>query len=258
MKKVVKFIRLLFAIILVIPPFALISIVAIIFGGFFRLIRLNKISDALRDLILDIDVWWIITFLGSRVRVLGKENLPKKGSKYCLFPNHESAIDIPAVYYSKRWPGMVAKKELYSIPIIHGLLWLLRCVKINRQSPREAIEAIKKGVENIENGEPMVIFPEGTRSKTGEIGSFKAGSFKMATRAKALVVPVVIKNTRALLENAYHFGIVPVYVEFLEPIETENMSEEELKDLPLLVENRVKEAYSVLPTWPKKKGKKGA
>lgn len=253
MKKAVKYIRLFFAVVLVVPMFAVLSLIAILFGAIFRLLHLKKLGEIVPHAILDVNCWWIMTFIGSRVKVTGRENLPKKGEKACYFPNHSSIIDIPALYSTWRWPGMVAKKELWKVPVINGLLWLLHCVPLNRKSHKDAIDAIHKGVENIENGYPMVIFPEGTRSKNGEIGEFKAGSFKMATRAGALIVPVAMKNVRKTLESADRFGIVKVYVEILPPIDSSALTPDEIKELPLRVENMVKEAYSKLPDWPKKK-----
>ncbi len=253
MKSIVKAIRLLFAIILIVPMLVLVTLFILVFSAPLRLVRLNKASDKVRNFFLDFMVTWIFIFLGTKVTIIGKENLPKRGSKYCFIPNHNSAIDIPAVYATYRWPGMVAKKELYAVPIINVLLWSLRCVKLDRTSAKAAIDAIHKGVENIDKGNPMVIFPEGTRSKNGVIGTFKAGSFKMATRSKCLVVPVVLKNTRQALESAYHFGFVKIYVEILPPIDTSDMNPDELKALPEKVEIMIKEAYSKLPVWPKEK-----
>lgn len=253
MRKIVKFFRILIAVIVVIPVFATVGTVAIILGLLLRLVRLNKLSDAVSHGILSFVAVWIMFGLGSKVTVIGKENLPKKSENYCMFPNHNSMIDIPAIYRTGRWPGMVSKAEVWKVPLIHGLLVLLRCVKLNRKSPKDAIKAIHDGVEQISNGIPMLIFPEGTRSKDGVIGEFKSGSFKMATRAKAKVVPVVIKNTRQTLEDAQYCGIVPVYVQFLPAIDTADMGAEELKELPLRVENLVKEAYDKLPSFPRKK-----
>lgn len=253
MRKAVKYIRLFFAGILVLPMFILLSIVAILLGAILRLLHLKRLGEAVPHAILDAACLWIMGFLGSSVEIIGYENLPKKGEKMCFFPNHSSMIDIPAIYSTGRWPGMVAKKELWRVPVINGLLWLLHCVPLNRKSPKDAIKAIHDGVENIEKGYPMVIFPEGTRSKDGKIGEFKSGSFKMATRAGALIVPVAMKNVRKTLESADRFGIVKIYVEILPPIDSSKLTPDELKDLPLRVENMVREAYDRLPSWPKKK-----
>ena len=249
MKKLGKIVRLVVAIALILPVLAATVIAAIVFGFLFRILRLRKIEEAFAHFFLTIAVRWIMFCLGAEVSILGKENLPKKGERYCMIPNHLSMVDIPAVYYTGLWPGMVSKAEVWKVPFLHGVLVLLNCVKINRKSPKDAIKAIHDGVDNINKGIPMLIFPEGTRSKTGIIGEFKAGSFKMATRSKAKIVPIVLKNTRECLEAASFWGRVPVYVQILPAIETENMDADELKELPMKVESAIKEAYSKLPRY---------
>ncbi len=253
MKKVIKFFRLLIGVIFIIPVIVVFGIVAFLVGIILRALRLKKLGDIVPTAILQPVVWWVMLFLGAKVKVIGKENLPPRGSSYCVIPNHNSALDIPAVFYTNRWPGSIAKKEAFKIPVINALMWLIHCVKIDRANPRDAIKAIGKGVENVKNGHPMMIFPEGTRSKTGEIGEFKAGSFKIATRSKCKVVPVVIKNTRQALEDAHYFGIVPVYVQILPAIDTATLTDEEIRALPQRVEDEIKKAYALLPSFPKKK-----
>ena len=117
---------------------------------------------------------------------------------------------------------------------------------------RQSLKAILKGVENLNSGLSMAIYPEGTRSKTGEIAAFKPGALKMATKAKAVIVPVAIQNTRSLFEDAYTFKRIPVYVSILEPIDTAALDEEELKNLSDHVETLIREEYAKLPQVRKK------
>lgn len=253
MKSIIKFIRIFIAIIFIIPVLAVFGLVALFFGLIFRALRLRTLGDVVPKAILQPVVWWIMFFLGTKVKVIGKENLPKRGEKYCITPNHCSILDIPTIFYTGRWPGAVAKKEAFKIPLINALMWIIHCVKLDRKSAKAAIKAIQDSVDNVQKGIPMMIFPEGTRSKNGAIAEFKAGSFKIATRAKCLVVPVAIKNTRQAFEDAHYLGIVPIYIEILPPIDTANMTVDELHELPMRVETMVKEAYDKLPSFPKKK-----
>ena len=253
MKKVIKFFRFLIGIIIIIPVMTVITLISIIFGAIFRLLHLYKLGEVVPHAILTILDRWIIYFMGAYIKIEGKENLPPRGEKYCFFPNHNSVMDIPAIYATGRWPGMISKKEMNKVPLIHGLLWLLHCPLIDRSSPKSAIEAIHKGTANIEKGIPMVIFPEGTRNKCGQVAEFKAGSFKMANRAKAKVVPVVIKNTRQAFEDAHYLGLVPIYVKILPSLDTADMSQEEIQNLHTVVENSVREEFEKLPAFPRKK-----
>ena len=253
MRKLIKIFRFIIAIVLIIPVMTVFCLIAIILGAIFRLLHLRTLGEVVPHFILQFVDAWIMFFLGSIVHVEGRENLPKRGEKYCFFPNHNSVIDIPAIYATGRWPGMVAKKELKKVPLINGLLWLLHCPLIDRKSPRDAIKAIHDGTANIENGIPMVIFPEGTRNKEGKVAEFKAGSFKMATRAKAKVVPVVIKNTRQTFEDAHYCGFVPIYVKILPSLDTAAMSDEEIASLHTTVENMVRDEFDKLPSFPKRR-----
>ena len=98
----------------------------------------------------------------------------------------------------------------------------------------------------------MAIYPEGTRSRNGEIAEFKAGALKMATKAKAVIVPVAIQNTRVLLEDAFTFRRIPVYVSILPPIDTSLLGEEEIKNICATVEDGIRAEYSKLPAYKKK------
>ena len=242
-----KRIRFVFAIIFIAPLFVVLSLLAMLFGNLLSALHLERASEKTVHFLLDILIAWILFWLGVRLHVEGKENIPKWGKKVCYIANHQSMMDIPVLYGAGMWCGLVAKEELFRIPLLHGLLSVLKCVAIDRSSLRASLKSILKGVEQIEAGYPMGIFPEGTRSKTGEIAEMKAGAFKMATKPHALVVPVAMKNTRNTLEAIDSFRIVHVYVKIMKPIDTSLLSEEELKTLHSDVENEIREAYKVLP-----------
>ncbi len=242
-----KRIRVTIAIIFIAPLFLVLSLLAMLLGHLLLLLHLERASEKTVHFLLDILIAWIFLCLGVRLHVSGKENIQAWGTRVCYIANHQSMMDIPVLYGAGMWCGLVAKKELFRIPLLHGLLSILRCVAIDRSSLRASLKSIMKGVEQIESGYPMGIFPEGTRSKTGEIAEMKAGAFKMATRPKALVVPVALKNTRCTLEAVDSFRIVHVYVKILKPIDTSALSEEEMKTLHSDVENAIREAYAALP-----------
>ena len=242
-----KRIRVTVGIALIAPLFLVLSLFVMILGHLLLLFRLERASEKVVHFFLDILIVWIFVCLGIKLHVAGKENIPEWGTKVCYIANHQSMIDIPVLYGAGMWCGLVAKKELFRIPVLHGLLSILKCVAIDRSSLRASLKSIMTGIERIESGYPMGIFPEGTRSKTGEIAEMKAGAFKMATRPKALVVPVALKNTRNSFEAVDSFKRVNVYVKIMKPIDTASLSEEELKNLHSDVEQRIREAYDSLP-----------
>lgn len=175
----------------------------------------------------------IVWALGGKVTVIGLENLPKNENRLCFISNHRSQVDIPlAVGHIPVPLGFIAKKELSRIPILRTWMEVLGCVYIDRTSPRSQVKAILDGVDAIRNGRPQLIFPEGTRSGKEEFGHFKEGSIKLATRSKALIVPITIKNTSLLMEARTSLRPQPVELFIHPPIDSGSLTAEELKELP--------------------------
>ena len=117
---------------------------------------------------------------------------------------------------------------------------------MKRGSIRDCAKAIDEGVIKVENGTRMTIFPEGTRSKNGKVGEFKGGSFKLATRSKAVIIPLVIKGTRNGFETKKTIRRQYAKIEMLEPIDTSVLTPDELRDLPKRVEDLIREAYEAI------------
>ncbi len=168
--------------------------------------------------------------IGIELEVKGIENIPKEA---CVFiGNHSSILDIPILFYTtNRNLGFIAKKEILKTPIIGYWLKNSRCVPIDRESTRAAIESINQAVNNIKQGNPMVIFPEGTRNKEGKVGKFKRGSLKLATKSKAKIVPVSIDRASRAFEDTRKFRPTKIKVIFGNVIDTNNISKEEEADL---------------------------
>ncbi|WP_291665163.1 1-acyl-sn-glycerol-3-phosphate acyltransferase [Clostridium sp.] len=164
------------------------------------------------------------------VTVIGKENIPD--APCCYIGNHTSILDIPLLVDSVgTCMGFVAKKEMVKTPIIGYWMGKYNCVPLDRENPREAIKVIREGSENIKNGYSMAIFPEGTRSKDGVLREFKKGSLKLATMAKAPVVPVTIDGAYRAFEIDGKFKPIDITVTFGEPIYTADLTREEEKQL---------------------------
>ncbi|KLE16709.1 acyl-phosphate glycerol 3-phosphate acyltransferase [Clostridium sp. C8] len=168
--------------------------------------------------------------LGMNVTIRGKENIPNVPC--CYIGNHTSILDIPILIDSVgKCMGFVAKKEMVKAPVLGYWMSKYNCVPLDRENAREAIKVIKKGSENIKKGYSMAIFPEGTRSKNGELMEFKKGSLKLATMAKAPIVPVTIDGAYRAFEIDRKFKAIDITITFSEPIYTENLSREEEKSL---------------------------
>ena len=242
-----KRVRQIASIVIMAPAFAVFGLLAIIIGTVLKWLRLHKASEASIHVLLWILIRWIYFSLGAIVKVEGRENLPAKGARVCYVPNHSSMVDIPVLLGSGMWCGIVAKKELYRIPLLHGLLNILHCLPIDRASLRESAKTIFRGVDQLKAGIPMAIFPEGTRSKTGKVMEMKAGAFKMAIKAKAVIVPVAMGNTRYCLESPVSLKPVHVYVKILPAIDTASLSEDELREVHTYIENEIRREVEAFP-----------
>jgi len=107
---------------------------------------------------------------------------------------------------------------------------------MDRSNLRKSAAAIIEGVKIIKAGHSLVIFPEGTRSKGGPLGEFKAGSFKLATKSNAPIVPITINGSYKLMEaNNNRIKAANVELFIHPPIETKNLSKEEQEKLPTVV-----------------------
>ncbi|WP_297521185.1 1-acyl-sn-glycerol-3-phosphate acyltransferase [uncultured Clostridium sp.] len=184
--------------------------------------------------------WCKFTFdiIGVKVEYEGIENIPKE---HCLFVgNHQGILDIPALMMgANRTVGFIAKKELLKTPIMGRWIKLCHSVAIDREDPRDAVRVIKEGVENLNAGYSLGIYPEGTRAKDGKIKDFKAGSLKLAIRAKVPVVPVMVDGSYKAYELNKKFEATTIKIKYGRPIYTDTLSKEEQRDLANLIHNLI-------------------
>ena len=181
---------------------------------------------------------------GVSVQVEGRENIPKGVA--CVFvANHRSYYDIPLMLTQLDAPhALVSKIEVSRIPLVRGWMRLLHCVFVDRGDARQSIQCLSQATENVRAGYSVTIFPEGTRYKGAEggLGEFKGGAFRIATRAGAPLVPVVIHGSRAIMEdNGGWMKPAHVRIEILPPIETEGLDRQALKALPGRTEALIRE-----------------
>ena len=184
-----------------------------------------------------------LSLVGAEVQVAGVDRIPKEG-RLCFIANHQSALDILCILgYSGCTPGFIAKWELVWAPILNLWMLVIHCVFIKRRNPKKAIRAIEKGVEHVRKGHPMVIFPEGTRSRDGKMHEFKPGSLKLATRSDAIIVPVTIQGTWDVYEKTGRFKPGKVRILFHLPIDTASLTQDERRTLPERVQKIVESGF---------------
>ena len=157
--------------------------------------------------------------LGVKVTISGLENVPKEGG-LIFASNHQGAFDILIhLAYLPRHFRFVAKSELFKIPLFGWYMSLAGYVPIERDVSASAHKTIAGAADLLKEGDCILIFPEGTRSKTGELGPFKRGSLMAAFQSGASVVPIFISGSYQMMpKGTYVINRVPVRINFGLPI----------------------------------------
>ncbi len=132
---------------------------------------------------------------GIRMEVRGWETLPeaiRSGRQPVVFmSNHQSNLDPPVLITGIPVPAVyISKKELIWVPIVGLAAWLGGTIFIDRSKRERAIQGLKQAAREVRNGKSVVIFPEGTRTRTGKMGPFKKGGFSLAMDAGVPVIPM--------------------------------------------------------------------
>jgi len=168
----------------------------------------------------------------TSIQVDGLDNI-NRDRVYIIISNHQSLFDIfvmdSCIPLQFRF---IVKMELYGVPILGWCLRIENQIMLDRNNRRKALESINKAVSTIRNGRSVLIFPEGTRSRDGSIKQFKKGSFIVATRTKASILPITINGTFNILQPK-KLLIYPsnVKVTIHPPFETKGLSRLEEKGL---------------------------
>ena len=180
-----------------------------------------------------------------RQKVIGRELIDRK-KRYVIVINHNTVIDIPALYYvplNFRW---VSKREVFKTPFFGQYLVLHGDICIDRGRAAEALEQmVRDGRMWISRGASVAVFPEGTRSKNGEIGRFKAGAFTLAKEAGVDILPVVMDGTKTLIRKnlAFNWGN-RITLRVLPPVPASKVAATETHELMQTVRERMCEALT--------------
>ncbi|MBI3584141.1 MAG: 1-acyl-sn-glycerol-3-phosphate acyltransferase [Nitrospinae bacterium] len=165
---------------------------------------------------------------GVRVEVSGIENI-LKGRPQIFVSNHQGMYDIFVLegYLPVNFLW-IAKESLFKIPIIGWTMRRAGYIGINRTSPKKFLKSLGKAVDEIRNGKSIIIFPEGTRTRDGNVGRFKKGSLFLIFKTGVPVVPITISGSFDVLKKGefrINSGKVRIHID--KPIEVKGSSDSE-------------------------------
>jgi len=182
---------------------------------------------------------WALRLAGVRTQVQGAEHIP---AGPCIFvANHISNVDPPAVVAAiPRRVALLAKKEVFRIPVLARALLLAQMIPVDRSDRSAAMVSVEAALANLRSGVSYLIFPEGTRSPDGRMRPFKKGSFVLAIRAGVPVVPVSVSGAHRLMRKG-SWALRPgeVGVVFGAPIAVQHYTLDRRDELVAIVEAAV-------------------
>jgi 1-acyl-sn-glycerol-3-phosphate acyltransferase len=191
---------------------------------------LLRLFDPTGDKVLDLArAWsgWVTSFAGVKIVVENRAKLDPT-QPYVFMANHASSLDIWAVFVVvPRRVRLIAKKQLGRIPLLGWVMWAGRFIFIDRGNGVAARRSIDEAGRRIHNGDSVLLFPEGTRTRDGALLPFKKGGFHLAVKAGVPIVPIALRGTRELMPRGSYLcraGTVTAIIG--EPIPTQGLTDE--------------------------------
>lgn len=223
-------------------------VLPVMFFGLLLALLVNVI-DPSGDRFHRMAAWWghfCARLMGISAEITGEEHYDPNAN-YLIVSNHASMADIPlilgSIHLNMRF---VAKEELGKIPIFGWAIKQAGYVLIKRGQNKEALKSLLKASEVLKNGRSVHIFPEGTRSTTGEIQPFKRGAFMIAQKAHAPILPVtIIGSNRITPKKSLRISKARVQLIIGEAIATKGKNAQELQEATFATITKNMEKYGI-------------
>lgn len=171
-----------------------------------------------------------------KLHLEGREKIPWK-RPVVMVANHRSLIDILALYKIRRPFKWTSKDENFRLPFIGMVLSLTNSIRIKRESLRSGAQFLSQAEEEMKKGSSILLFPEGTRSKTMEMRPFKEGAFLLAKRSGSGIIPIVQTGSEKTFDRGSWAlkGKAHIYIRVLDEIPAEEVEKTEVKTMMLKV-----------------------
>ena len=234
----IRFILILIAVVIYFICMIPVSLVMLITGLFSQ-----KAKDRFVKKVFDFGYKAIAFLSGVKVKYIGLDKLIKD-RPVLYVANHSSFFDtILVTPILPSTTAYIAKKSFAKIPVFAQMMKMTHSLFLDRDDIKQGLKTILAAIELIKSGISVFVFPEGTRSKTGEIAAFKEGSMKVSTKSGCPIVPISISNTAAVWED--HFPKIEpheVVIEILDPVYPENFDRDGQKHLGKYCRDLIEEA----------------
>ncbi len=179
---------------------------------------------------------------GVRTKASGTENLPKEGG-YMMYPNHQGKYDALGIIHTHRNPcSLVMDKAKSNTILVREFVDLLQGKRLDKKDVRQALTIINEVSEEVKKGKRYILFPEGGYefNNRNHVCDFKAGSFKIALKTHAPIIPVALYDSYRVF-NSFSLGPVTTQVHYLKPILFEEYGTMRTQEIAALVKERIQE-----------------
>ena len=175
-----------------------------------------------------------------RIKVKGREHIDRRET-YIMVSNHQSGADIIVLFLLRTHFKWVAKRTLFYVPFIGWNMWLNNYIRIDRDRKTSMRKMMADAAKTLKEGNSVMIFPEGTRSKDGNIQPFKTGAFHLAINNQRPILPIAIKGTsQAVRKGGFLINRNNnISATILPPIPFSQFRDQEPKEVANLVHDRI-------------------
>jgi len=189
-----------------------------------------------------------LALAGINYRIVGKEQIPR-GRGVVICANHQSNVDPPLLFHVLHpMLHILYKAELNAIPVLVRAFRYGGFIPVDRRNKEAALRSIEAAAASIRSGNSFMIFPEGTRSRSGDLLPFKKGGFIMAIKAQAPIVPVAVQGGReAMIRGSWIIRPVTVSVRVGEPVPTAGYRLDQRDELIAIVRQRINDLLAMGP-----------